>query len=111
MSKVDWTAIKTQKQWKEELQHLLRTNKKALYRAVVVIYDYQTEYEKADYQTKEANGVGFSAFDAEYLSSIAEQIKQGRVLTPKQLAITTNKMIHYWRQLMVISKRRMSTNE
>lgn len=95
---------KTQKQAKEELQKLLDTNDRAVYRALLVIYSKQTEYEKNAGATVADNGVGFGAFDAEFLTDMVASLKEYGRLTPKQLAITRNKMKHYWKQLMKIAK-------
>jgi hypothetical protein len=38
------------------------------------------------------------------MSSLAEQIREGKRLTPKQMAIARNKMKKYWKQLMKVSK-------
>lgn len=100
-----------QNQWKEYLQNLLRTNKKALYRAIVLIAKYQTPEEKALGMTFEHNNRGFGAVDAEFLTCMALRIESGIELTPKQLAICQNKMPKYWRQLMIASKRKMENEK
>ena len=102
-----WETFTNQQQWKEYLQNLVRTNKKALYRAIVAIAEYQTPEEKAWGMTIDHNGVGFGAVDAEMMTSLALRLKNGGELTEKELAICRNKMPKYWRQLMIISKRRM----
>ena len=102
-----WETFTNQQQWKEYLQNLVRTNKKALYRAIVVIAEYQTPEEKAWGMTIDHNGVGFGAVDAEMMTALALRLKNGGELTRRELAICRNKMPKYWRQLMIISKRRM----
>lgn len=102
-----WESFTNQQQWKEYLQNLVRTNKRALYRAIVLIADLQTNEEKAYGATIEHNGVGFGSIDAELMTSLALRIKAGGELSERELAICRNKMPKYWRQLMVISKRNM----
>lgn len=102
-----WESFTNQQQWKEYLQNLVRTNKKALYRAIVLISDLQTDEEKAYGATIEHNGVGFGSVDAGLMTSLALRIKAGGELSERELAICRNKMPKYWRQLMVISKRNM----
>jgi hypothetical protein len=102
-----WEQFTNQEQWKEYLQNLLRTNKKALYRAIVLIADYQTPEERARGTTMDHNGVGFGIVDAEMMTALAVRIKNGGELTRKELCICRNKMPKYWKQLMKISKRRM----
>lgn len=102
-----WEQFKNQQQWKEYLQHLLRTNDKALLRAIVLIAGYQTPEEIALGATIDHNNVGFGAVDAEMMTELAFRIEHGEKLTERELAISRNKMPKYWRQLMVISKRGM----
>lgn len=106
---IDWGKLSTftQAQWKEYLQNLVRTNKKALYRAIVVIAEYQTPEEKAWGMTIDHNGVGFGAVDAEMMTALALRLKNGGELTERELAICRNKMPKYWRQLYRISKAKM----
>lgn len=106
-----WETFTNQQQWKEYLQNLVRTNDKALYRAIILIADYQTPEEKALGETIDHNNVGFGAVDAEMLTGIALRLKCGGRLTERERAICRNKMPKYWRQLMNISKRRMSSEK
>ena len=77
--------------------------------AVVTIYRNQTKAEQASGHTGEYNGVGFNKFDAEILTSFAEQIirnkKYGRVklLSPKQIALARKRMKKYAKQLAKIA--------
>lgn len=102
-----WETFTNQNQWKEYLQNLVRTNKKALYRSIILIADLQTPEEKVWGATIEKNNVGFGAVDAEMMTALALRLKNGGELTERELAICRNKMPKYWRQLMIISKRRM----
>lgn len=88
---------------KEVIQQLLATSDKAVCRALVAIYARQTHQEQLSGTTKEHNGVGFSAFDAEFLSSLAEQVKTRGTLSPRQLELARKKMKSYWRQLLEIA--------
>lgn len=106
-----WEQFTNQKQWKEYLQNLVKTNKKALYRAIVLISDFQTPLEKAMGETMDKNNMGFGAVDAQFLTSMALRIKGGGELTTRELAICQNKMPKYWRQLMLISKENMKKVE
>lgn len=106
-----WEAFKTNEQWKQYLQNLVKTNDRALYKAIVLIYDNQTEEEKAKEQSVEDNYIGFTKVDAKVLGDIAKKIKAGQQLTAGELAKSRNKMAKYWKQLMVISKRQMAERE
>lgn len=102
-----WEQFTNSQQWKEYLQNLVRTNKKALYRSIVLIAEYQTPNEIAMGATIEHNNVGFGAVDAEMMTSLALRISSGGELTERELAISRNKMPKYWRQLYRISKAKM----
>lgn len=104
-----WENFTTQTQWKDYLQDLVRTNDKALYRAIVLIADYQTPEEVVMGATIDHNGVGFGAVDAEFLTSMAFKIRHKIPLSEKEKAISRNKMPKYWKQLYRISKRKMET--
>jgi len=94
-----------QKQWEAYLKDLVKTNDKALLRAIVLVYDNQTCEEKNKGESIEDNCVGFSKVDAYELGKIAQKIKRGEGLTKGELAKSRNKMQKYWKQLMTISKR------
>lgn len=106
-----WETFTNQQQWKNYLQNLVKTNKKALYRALVLIADLQTPEEKAFGATIDHNNRGFGAIDAELLTGWALRVKYGGELNEKELAICKNKMPKYWKQLMNISKRRMQNEQ
>lgn len=106
-----WEKFTNQTQWKEYLQNLLKTNDKALYRAMVLISDYQTPEEKARGVTIDSNKRGFGTVDARFLTSMALKIKGGVPLTEKEKAICRNKMPKYWHQLYLISKKKEKNHE
>ena len=92
--------MKTQKQLKEIIKEKLSSNPKWSLRALTRIYQFQTDEEIASAMTVEHNSIGFSAIDAEILTSFAEQIQAGRTLTQKQMQLLFKKMPKYWRQIM-----------
>ena len=89
---VDWGKLSTftQAQWREYLQNLVRTNKKALYRAIILIADKQTPEEKAYGATIDHNGVGFGAVDAEMMTALAFRLKNGGTLTAQQRCLASS---------------------
>lgn len=91
---------------KERIQDLLATNDAAVIRALLVVYRNQTSEEQVAHQTVENNGVGFTGVDAELLTSYAQQYLRSGTLSPKQLAITRNKIKKYWRQLLAASAKK-----
>jgi hypothetical protein len=70
---------------------LLLTSDYAVERAILKLYERQTESEKQVGVTTQKNGIGFSGFDGDIFSSFAQQIlkserKPGQRLSPRQLA-------------------------
>lgn len=85
---------------KESVRDLLRRNDEAVERGILRIYSFQTDEEKYTGATKTVNGKGFSKFDVEILSSFAQQIRQGRHLTEKQMYKARPKICKYAGQLL-----------
>lgn len=91
---------------KESIQLLLATNDLAVDRAVVQIYRLQTPKEQANLCTTVDNGQGFTAFDAELLSGLAEDAIHYGSLTRKQRDCARPKIMKYWKQLLTIIEQR-----
>lgn len=91
---------------KESIKDLLDRNDKAVYRAILLIYSFQTDEEKYVGTTKTVNGKGFSKFDVEVLSSFAMQLRQGRELTQKQMYVARPKIKKYAGQIISYMKAR-----
>lgn len=75
---------------KSEIIELLRTNDKAIIRAIIVLNERQTEDEQAIGATRHSNGMGFSAAHAAIGTSMANFYKKNNYLSQKQ--------IDYWRK-------------
>ena len=108
MAIAGWQYFTTQKQWEAYLKDLMRTNNKALLKAIVLIHDRQTEEEKAKGESTEDNFVGWTKWDAKEMGDIAKKIKREEPLTIGELAKSRNKMCKYWKQLMYISKQQQA---
>ena len=106
-----WETFTNQKQWELYLKSLIKTNDKALYKSIILIYDMQTNEEKNTNSSVEENNVGFSKVDAYEMGVIAKKIKRGDPLAKGEIAKSRNKMQKYWKQLMIISKRQMKEAE
>ena len=99
------------KAWdKESLKDLLDRNDKAVYRAILLIYSFQTDEEKYMGTTKTVNGKGFSKFDVEVLSSFAMQLRRGQELTLKQMYVARPKIKKYAGQILQYMKDREESN-
>ena len=100
---------------REGINELLLTNDKAVARALVVINENQTFDEQACGQTTHNNGTGFTGFDAEVGTSMANFYVKYGYLSPKQLAtwrkVDKNGNIRigkYWRQLVEAAKAKQA---
>jgi len=88
---------------KEEIKNLLYKNNGFLIRSVIKLYEFQTNEEKAIKITKEDNGIGFNAFDAEFLTDIAEKALEGRLFSFNQIFVIRKKMVKYSGQITNIA--------
>jgi len=84
---------------KAHIEHLLRTNDKAVGRALVALHARQTADEQNSEATKMHNGIGFTSADAKMGSSMAKFFQRRGYLSPKQLA--------YWREPNAKGKERI----
>lgn len=81
---------------------MLRTNRNWTQRAIVRLHERQTADEQASGMTKDDNGIGFSGIDAKILSSFAQQIEDGRTLSPNQMRIAIKRVPRYARQIATL---------
>lgn len=92
------------KKWtKEALLEMLEKSDKAVAKALLVLYGFQTAEEQAVGATREDNGAGFNGADADYLSSVAQFAEKTGFLTAKQLTIVRPKIRKYWKQLLNVA--------
>ena len=96
-------AYKTKDSLVKALKEQLATRDNQAIKGLLTIYSYQTIEEQCDGHTKEFNGVGFSGFDSDILSSFAEQYKTKGFFSPKQMNIIKKHLPKYARQLIEIS--------
>ena len=95
----------------ESVWEVFANNKDQMCKGLVLIYRRQTADEREDKVTRNKNGVGFNAFDAEILSSFAEQYLRRGFLSDKQLAILEKKLHRYRKQLADIANEQEAKRE
>lgn len=89
-----------------DIVEMLRTNDKAVCRALVVLHERQTEDEKNSEYTRHENGRGFRPCHARMGSSMAKFYLKRGYLTQKQIAYWRKegregmRIAIYWRQLL-----------
>jgi transposase len=95
--------LKTKKDRVAFVKTKLETDSRWLLRGLVAIYRRQTSAEQQTRSTKNVNSVGFSAFDAEFMSAMAERVLKDLCLSPRQIEAIRKTMKKYAGQLVRIS--------
>jgi hypothetical protein len=85
---------------KEKIAALLFSNDLAVERAIVTIYNRQTQDEQNSEETKHSNGIGFSGAHARLGTYLAKWILSDRHLNRKFLDKGRAMMMHYTGQLL-----------
>lgn len=83
-----------------EVKNKLETDQRWQYRALVVLYQRQTDSEQVDKKSKIQNGVGFTGPDATILTSFAQFFEKNGFLTGKQQVILNHKIVKYSKQIL-----------
>jgi hypothetical protein len=92
------------KKWKkEDIKELLETNDVAVIKGLIRIYELQTSDEQSDEYTKHHNGVGFSGFDGEFMTSVAKWFLKNGFVSEGQFKHVKKKMMRYAGQLAKIA--------
>lgn len=90
---------KSKKEIETAIKAAITTERDRAIKAMLRIYEYQTEDEKACGTVDNLNGVGFAGTDAELLTSFCKQFERRKSLTDKQVAILFKKIGKYAGQL------------
>lgn len=88
----------------DEWKRMIAESPRFAIRALVVLYKYQTEDEREAMASIHRNGFGFSKYDAEFLTSLAQQVEAGRTLSAKQMACMQRTLPKYAAQLVRIGE-------
>lgn len=87
------------KQLVDKMRNQLQKDDQAK-KALLRLYEYQTQAEKECSDSHVFNGVGFSKFDSKILSSFADQLIKHKFLSQSQMSILKCKIIKYATQLV-----------
>jgi hypothetical protein len=74
----DWTEAK--------VLHMLETSDTWVERALVMLYQRQTQHEQKSDATRERNTIGFQRADVENFSPLARKVLAGEKLSDRELA-------------------------
>lgn len=80
-----------------------RLGRVAIFKALLTIFSLQTADEQLNETTSHLNGVGFTAFDAEILTSLANQFIERRRISTKQYQLLSKRIRKYSRQLAKVA--------
>lgn len=86
-----------------DVLELLDTHPRAVERALYVLYQRQEADERRDGSTRYANGVGFNAWDAAFLTDVAQYMIRNRRLTRGQRRAVRRALTKYTGQLAAIA--------
>jgi len=92
----------TKKNRQKFIRKKLSTDKKWAEKAIIKLYNQQTDDEQWVEETRLKNGIGFNAIDAQLLSSFAKDIEKYGRLTNKQCKWAFCKLPKYWNQILNI---------
>jgi hypothetical protein len=95
----NFLELKTKKDRIAFIRQRLGENSKWALRGLLRISEFQTSEEFQKERCELYNKVGFTAFDAEILTSFSKQYKKRKFLTPKQMAVVFKAMPKYAGQL------------
>lgn len=87
----------------DQIRDMIMTYRNAAERAVVSLFEQQTDDEQATAATKEHNGRGFNGLDAAFGTSLATQVMADRHFSDKQLAAARKMLQKYIGQLTRIA--------
>lgn len=96
-----WTKD-TVKAWIQNSDINNLTHRAALSRALIFLYNRQTTDEQSSHTTSHDNGVGFSGYDAEFLSSVALGVQRYGSMTVKQAECVKKRLARYSGQLLLM---------
>lgn len=94
------TSFTAKDQLVSALRTQLTTNSDRAIKALITLYDYQTQDEKEIGKTKHSNGVGFMQRDDKILSSLAKFYLGNGYLSPAQKSLLQSKIGKYAGQLI-----------
>jgi hypothetical protein len=85
---------------KEYIQAKLSSDVRWIERAVLVLFERQTDDEQTNKVTRWENGRGFNSSDSRYLTYVSNYLLGGRHLSGRHLEKVATKMPKYWRQIL-----------
>lgn len=92
--------VSSENTWtKEQISQLILEDNEAVYSALILLWEYQTQDEKKEEVSTHTNGRGFNYVDSTFLSSLVNFYTKAGFLTPKQLQFARKALSKYMTQL------------
>lgn len=101
------SVLKTKADWKKYTQDLLLHNDVAVVRALMLLYSFQSDREKSQARTIDANGKGFDSVDAPILTRLAKKVEAGEMLSADQIELARQRILKYHEQITNVSKHNL----
>ncbi len=101
------TATKEAQYNEAKIKEYIEKYDKMVKNSIMELYRQQTSDEQSSETTLYRNNRGFNGVDAEFGSSLARQIQQGRDMSPKQLAAGRKMLLKYVGQLTKLANGEM----
>ena len=96
---------------KESIRKLLQTNHQAVLRAIIVLYNRQTELEKEFKESNINNGIGFTCKDSWFLSNLAMQLIKYKKISKNDYWRARWRVFKYAGQLADIANKKEKDKE
>lgn len=90
----------------ESIVSLLESDKRAVRRAILAIFNLQDERQRRGLSSGQNTGRGFSRYDRPMGNKLARKILERRQLTPKELDLALRLAIKYRRQLSELANQK-----
>lgn len=110
MATVDWSSLKTKREWRRELTALLCRSDYACIKALHRVWDLQSDAEKLSGQALHVDDIGFNKVDFQKAKLYISKHERGS-LDDDDIRHVRAMMIKYWRQLMELSKLKLSSKQ
>jgi len=94
----------------ESIREKVKTDPKWAIKALLTIYEKQTEDERVNEQTVHNNGVGFNGIDSQIMTSFAKQLLRNKNMSERQMEIIFKVMPKYAGQLYRIAELKEQNN-
>lgn len=91
---------------KDSMNNYLKSNNQAVLKAIIVLYNRQTDLEKEFKESNVVNGIGFNCKDSWFLSNLARQLIQFKKISKDDFWRARWRILKYSQQLADIANKK-----